>query len=484
MSTELVDEPSTNTAPRNSGANDHKSLLIIRVLFLLLLLYAAGSIFVAAPFMQNTGEVVPSPLDYRNTMYLHGLTVSMAGLIGMIAARAFGLSTKVRKVILCAVVVAVVVGIVCGSLNTVQGSIWTWIQLLSFFALDLVLIALVYGLITVKNDELRGTSTYWLSLIASSSMLIAALMGDVAGWLLDIGDFFGLFDWWATDVLGITFDDLMHHIIASHGHQMVVAILALIVGMTSWVMGRGLTGGAATVRRVSEFIVILGTIGMTVIYILEAFVQPLYRTPLIYRSAPPEQAGLTGVPLIDVVTGTTVMITGLILIAVSTFGRHREGHELTKRQKTTGTTLTLIWAGIVLIVCVGGFMLQFNMDIYGGPKIDFAKAFAVVHMDIAFFLFPAIVALAYMGMRWLSPENNRIVNALLRIGIVIAIIGSLVYFMINPEWRGPGFWITGVGFAFIVAAVVWFLARADSSTIGDEPVTQQEQVPQEAEEGC
>lgn len=442
---------------------------VTKWLLMVLVLYAIGSLFISNPFW----EVRPnSPINYSHTMYLHGLTIGLAGLVSLVASQLFEMSNRVRKSILICTVAAIILGVTAGAFNrSIDPPNWLHVQVVSFFALDVVLISQVLGFIFTKNVNLRRTLTYWVGLFASISFLIAAVTGDIAGWILEFGNWPHIVGWWAK-LAGEKVSDLQANLIMSHSHEIVVSILALLVTMFSWKYGRQLTGVAAIVKRVGEWFVLIGTIVMTIMYVLAGFGGASLQSPTLIVTTQSRVNGPNGLMLIDFVTGVGIMVGGLIVVGAIALGRRINNYEVSKQMKTAIYSISLTWLLLVLTMVGLGYSIEVDMVKYGGPLAANGAAFMFLHQDIIFFLFPALMVVMILVQHWLSAERGRIVNILLRSSVVLCFLGAMVYVLVTPSLLGPGYWIIALGFLFIIISMVYFFVYGSYSAQGNLGITE------------
>src|SRR5579859_3336670 len=155
-----------------------------------LLLFALLSIFVSNPF-QSEVSASATP-DYARVMFLHGLLIGMVGLMGLLTCQVLRLRSRhVRIWITAGVVVATILAAVGGIWDkTIPGSeVPMWTQVFGFFALDEILIVLLVGIIgewRTRSPAIR-TLPYVGATLATASMFLAAIMGHLAGWIMEFG---------------------------------------------------------------------------------------------------------------------------------------------------------------------------------------------------------------------------------------------------------------------------------------------------------
>lgn len=221
---------------------------VIKVLILLMLIYAlSGFLLVSHPFAFYT--VRASTLNYSRIFFLHGLTVGFAGITGLLVSQSFKLSNTIKQICLYATVIAVLIGITGGAINRSQAVKFTlWYQILSMFALDVILVSLVVGFILIfsKQNDTKHQLAYWLGFLSSLSAMIAAFFGDLVGYIMDFGNHPAILGWYAHAV-GYTLAQWQDNLLRTHSDMIVVSVLCLLLAITNYKYGRNLTGRAAMV---------------------------------------------------------------------------------------------------------------------------------------------------------------------------------------------------------------------------------------------
>ena len=105
-----------------------------------------------------------------------------------------------------------------------------------------------------QKTPLSRTLPFWVAMIATVSLELAALMGHAAGWILDFGNHPALIGVWAKFV-GEGVSDLQGNLITSHSHEIVVAVLALLIAAATARGYRSLRSGARSLVSVGLWFV-------------------------------------------------------------------------------------------------------------------------------------------------------------------------------------------------------------------------------------
>jgi hypothetical protein len=154
-------------------------------------LFAAISAFISNPF-QSESSAGAAP-NYFHVMVLHGLLIGMVGLGALVACRVLELRSR-------HVLVWITVGVLVATVPVAIGGLWDrrvpgdegplWTQITGFFALDEIFVVLLVGMVIEWRRRSTGSRSlpFLAALVATGSMLIAAVMGHLAGWILEYGN--------------------------------------------------------------------------------------------------------------------------------------------------------------------------------------------------------------------------------------------------------------------------------------------------------
>lgn len=240
-----------------------------------LVLFAVFTVFVSNPFQSETSASATP--DYARVMFLHGLLIGMVGLMALLTCQVMHLRSKhVRLWIAGGVVVATILAAVGGIWDrSIPGSeVPMWTQIFGFFALDEILVLLLVGLIAGWRRGLPITRTlpFVVAFFASAAMLLAAVMGHLAGWIMEFGNspsFLGNFAHFAGFA---SLSDFAGALVGSHSHQMAVGGMALTIALFTQQFGHGIRRQSARVLANTGMVLItIGTIVMAGMYLAGAF---------------------------------------------------------------------------------------------------------------------------------------------------------------------------------------------------------------------
>ncbi|WPD77653.1 hypothetical protein OGM23_10070 [Dickeya fangzhongdai] len=441
---------------------------VIKWLLIVLVVYAICSVFISNPFSIFVDRT--TPVDYSRIMYFHGLSVGLAGITALMISQVYSLEGKFKKIIFYCTILTILIGVSGGAINRSMddSKLALWYQVLSFLALDVILITMLVGLILTENRELKTSRTYYLVLAASCTAVIAALIGDLAGFILDFGDWPGILGWYA-EKIGYTLPEWQDNLLRSHSDMMVVAVIGLILSFVSWKYGQDLIGNAATIKATGEWMAIFGLISLIIIMVVSGFGGSHLQIPHIFTEKgffALRGESVAGIDLGDFVIGTFILLGGLLLIGAILFGKRKTDAVLSKTSKYTISGIFFTWLSIVVTVAGMGFLEEYRADLYNSanpvPLGEYGFAFRMLHLDVSLMLFPAIMVVMLLAQHLLRDEQNKIIQWILRAGVILCSIGSLVYMVLNPKPFGPGYWIVGSGFVFVIAGMIYFFVKSDN----------------------
>lgn len=439
---------------------------VIKVLVAIMLIYALlGWIFVSHPYAFYTARA--TNLNYSRIFYIHGLTVGFAGITGLMVSQSFNLSNVIKKIIFYATIICVLIGVTGGAINrSMKYKITLWYQILSMFALDVILISLVVGFIIIKNQTLKHSQAYWIALLASISATISGLFGDLVGFIMDFGNWPGICGWYANKI-GYTLAEWQDALLRTHSDMMVVSVLCLLLAISNYKYGSHLIGKAQTIRTWGEWFIIIGIISMMAIYIVSGLGGSGVQIPHLFTEKgifEPRGHSIAGVDLGDFVIGVFVFVGGILITAAAAFGKHKSKYELSK--KALYTIRGIFTAMLCILLAVGGlgFLEEYRADLYNSdvastPLGNFGFIFRLLHVDVCLLLFPAMILLMLLAEHSLKEKENKVIQVLLRIGIIISFIGSLIFMLINYHSFGPGTWVLAIGIIILIIAILFYLFK-------------------------
>lgn len=414
-----------------------------------LVLFALLSVFISNPF-QSEVNASATP-DYAKVMFLHGLLIGMCGLMALLTCQVMRLRSKhVRLWIAGGVVVATVLAAVGGIWDkTIPGSeVPMWTQIFGFFALDEILLLLVIGLIGEwrRGSPIARTLPFVAAILASASMFIAALMGHLAGWIMEFGNFPALIGDFSRFAGYAKLDDFTSALVGSHSHQMAIGVMALTIALVTQQFGQGIrTRASRILANTGVGMVILGIVGMTAMYVVSALAN--WSPPPVFESGP------SGIASDDIVTGILVMGGGVLVLVAFLLGG-------TLIHRPTRLAAAWSWVLSFATVVVAGYAIEMNEGFFGAGDQSVAGAandaiFTWLHQDIGLFLLPAIV-LVMLAAELLVDHSKRLswIGLSTIAGITVVFGGGLIYVFVTPSLFGPGYYISTLGLLIVGLALL------------------------------
>jgi hypothetical protein len=437
------------------------------ILFVLawLTAFTLGSLAISNPFASEPSAGATP--NYWHVMYLHGLLIGMVGLIALVALEMFEshCTNHIRM--------AIVAGVVAATVLTAVGGIWDtrvpgaeaamWTQIAGFFALDEILICLIIGFAQGWRRRAPSSRTipYALAWLAAGSMLIAAVMGHIAGWILEFGDhpaFLGRY----AHFIGVPFATFRDNLIGSHSHEMAVATMALVLAAAVYKYGyREARGVARTISRIGMAVATLGVVSMTVAYV--AMAASSWEVPTYFQSA----NGTNGVAGDDLLTGVLVMGGGLLAIwpvIVRMAARIRSGE-----RPLLAIGAAWAWTGSVIGVVIAGFWIELHETFFGAGDLKASGAandavFTWLHQDVGLFVMPTMVAVLVLADRLVARRYAGLVGWSALGGVTMLLLGGGIWVFVDPALHGAGYVLSSVGMGLLGISILALIA---SGLLGD-----------------
>ena len=409
-------------------------------------LFALGSLFLANPFAaESSAGATP---DYFRVMYMHGLLIGMVGLLSLLTLSVMKVEAlHVRIWITGGVVFATVLSAVGGIFDyRIPGAeVAMWIQILSFFALDEILVLLAWGLFAEwrKGTATTRTLTYAAAAIASVSMFFAAVMGHIAGWIMEFGE--------NTPSLIANFrsfagfdsqDSFVGALVGSHSHEMAVAAVGLTALIAIQFFGYStVTGTAKLFARIGVAMIGAGIVVVSAIYVAGAVSQ--YAPPNYFND---------NIPGDDLVSGVLVMGGGIVaLLGVAGL------RSIVHRPLTFAT----VWAFVLSVatVAAAGYAVEMNEGFFGAGDAGAAGAtndaiFTWFHQDVGLFLLPTVVLVMLVVQVLIGTRDTGWIGWFATAGTTALFAGGMVWVFVDSNLYGPGYWLSTLGLLVVGTAVL------------------------------
>ncbi|MBB1124130.1 hypothetical protein [Limosilactobacillus albertensis] len=448
-----------NDRDNNIGIGKYSWSYIIKWLFIVLLIYGLGSILLANPFSMFNSYT--GPVSYSKVMYFHGLTVGLAGLLALFVSQVLNLSNLIKKIIFYFTVATIILGTTGGAINRsmTNTKVTLWYQVLSFFALDVVLITLLVGLITTKNKRLKNEKgLYYIAISGSAATVIGGLFGDLSGFILDFGNWPGICGWYANKI-GYSLAEWKKVITTSHYDNMFVGLLSLMIAVFIWQYGQCLAKKANKTLIFFEYWTFISTVLTIVMYVVQGIGGTKLVLPNLFTAKGIVAQTNSGVSSGDMAKGL-VIIGGLVILSIIVFGERQAGKNLDKTAKLTTSTFLLIWSFIAVILMGFGFFQQFHRtwfrSLINAPHAAYGFAFRNVHLNIAILLMPYLIVFLFFSSLILKNRFSHKICLFARGIAVLWFIGSCIYVLFVPSPFGPGYWFIAAGVVMLILSVVYF----------------------------
>ncbi len=420
-------------------------------------IFFAGSVLINNPF---TGSGAPtnwdlgagSPNYYWVVMYLHGLNTGLVGLAALVACDFFELpSVHVRRGILAGVLVAGILSPIGALFNT--SAPWTspglWIQITAFVALDEIVILFLWGMLSVWREGAPRSRTFPFVTVAlvGAVMLVAALIGHLAGVILGFGDNPSLLGQYASQEMGMSLNDWAASLIGAHSYLMITAVPAGIMALASVRFGYYRLAG--TTKKIAQ----LGFILVGIDLVAQTGMALLIGFSSWPGDLPPQISALPGVPsflaLNDASNFVFLVLGGVLLLGALAIGSGR------LRAWTSDPGLSL--KALPLLMLVIFTVLTALTEPTNGTAIGTPPQ-AWLRLFVAFYLTMLVVLVVLLSERLLGERQQIRIGWMATLGSIVTFAGVMWYLSTNsPDGgflAGAGLVIIGISF---VATSWWGL---------------------------
>lgn len=425
-------------------------------------IFFAGSLFVNNPFTgfgQGTNWDVgaSSPNYYWVVMYLHGLNTGLVGLAALVACDFFELpSVHVRRGILAGVLVAGVLSPIGAVFNT--SAPWTnaglWVQVTAFLALDEIVILFLWGMLSLWRDGAPTSRTFPFitASLAGAVMLVAALMGHLAGIILGFGNNPSLLGEYASQEMGVSLDAWAASLVGAHSYLMITGVPAGIMSLVAVRFGYyRLTGWTKLLAQTGFALVCLDLLFQTGFGLLLGFSS----WP---GDLPTQISSLPGVPSFLAVNDLTnfifLILGGVLLLVGLLVGSGRPGGWAGR----AGLPLRVLPLFMLAVFGVVTTVVEpSNGTAIGTPPQTWIRLF------IAFFLTMMAVLVTMLSERLLGDRQMIRIGWMTSLGALLTFAGVMAYVSLGLLAGGAlaAVGLVVVGLAF-VATSWWGLSRVDS----------------------
>jgi len=324
--------------------------------------------------------------------------------------------------------------------NTFAFGIPVWTQIVSIGIGGETVFFLILSLLIYPKESSRGFRNvgfpFYIVVLSAICILLAALMGDVSGWITWFGPWPSIFPQYINStmypVLGfynstavVTWTEDM---VTSHSHLMLPSVMAAIVALTPAVYGYAKWEKREKALSTIGFVImVVGLVGSMWIYMVSGVGN--YVIPTLFQSGP------NGLAMDDLMTGIVGLGAALVLVALFSYarkGRTADGTILVKDYLFL--SIIAAWLFIYLLIPVTGYYIEFNQSFYMTAGLGFDAAFTRFHQDFTFFMLPALVtSILIFDVFGISGKTRRTVGLLYLVGASITFVFGWVYAMVTLD---------------------------------------------------
>ena len=385
---------------------------------------------------------------WRLVLYWHGAFIPWMVVLATLAIVALGLDsmkdrigTHLRHMVLIGGFFAAplaALGGIFNVYNTFAFGIPVWTQVVSIGIGGESVFFLILSLLIYPRESAKGFRKvgfpYFIVLLCAICVLLAALMGDVTGWITWFGPWPSIFPQYINStmypVLGFYNSTAVvtwtQDMVGSHSHLMLPAVMAAIVALSPAVYGYAKWEKKERVIATIGFLIMaVGLLGSIWIYIVSGVGN--FSIPTLLQSGP------NGVAMDDLITGTVGLGAAFVLIGLVMYGckgKTRDGKLLVRDYLFL--SLIAAWLFIYLLIPVTGYYIEFNQSFYQAAGIGFDAAYTRFHQDFTFFLLPALAtSILIFDSFGISGKTRRRVGLLYLAGSTITFVFGMLYAMVT-----------------------------------------------------
>jgi hypothetical protein len=412
-------------------------------------LFAVISVFISNPFISHVSSLAAP--NYARVMFMHGLLIGMAGLLALLVVQVLSLQSKhVRTWVTAGVLVGTLLATVAGIFNRrMPGTeIPLWIQILAFMLLDEIAVALLIAMLLDfrKRAPIARTLPFVAVFFAGLSMFVAAIMGHLAGWILEFKDFPRIIGQYAQFVGFVEIDDFFQALLYSHSREMAVGVMAVGVALLAHQYGYGkLKGASLLLGRVGVTMVAVGAFVMTGMYVAMGFTP--WEAPTVFGPGPGSPGGLK---VDNLVTGILVMGGGLIVIVALLLA-----HQI---RRPVRLAAAWSWAlSFITIAVAGYFIREHELFFSGGATTEGAtpdEVYIWFHEDIGLFMLPMLILIMLAVERLLERGRPNWIGWTIIVGISVVVAGGGIWVFVDPALHGPGYDVSTAGILIVALAML------------------------------
>jgi len=336
----------------------------------------------------------PGDFDHPTAMYYHGIMLPALVFLYLLTRNVLGITERSTGLYeMFSMVMVLLVGF--SSILNIEGhfAVVSAVQIMGMLMVDFLGIVLAVGLAigVLKNDEkAMGANVGFLLLFCSIlAVAAAALLGHLAGWLLDFG----------TDTVpglnklfymtGMGSADFQENLVTSHSHIIVTAFLSALAGLTALCFHyQSLPTCKKRICLTGLWMTLSALLAATFIYSLSAVTG--WEPPTLFVREPNDTNGM---PLDDVVL--TMGLLGLIVLGIGLWGNPQRLEDSDPFNTKIRTAAFVNWICLFVGSVILGVYIEFSEVFYGGgaPPAQGALSgniFIRAHLLLPFSLLPAL----------------------------------------------------------------------------------------------
>ena len=417
----------------NNGDNMKELIKSVKFNIYLLIAYLTVMLLIS-PLIPGVVWFNLGDFTLTTVNYYHVLMIPLAFLLMFMVSVIMDLGEKLKRIFIYSnipLLIVNILGLILYYPSSTQVADYVLQGLRDVWMILLAIILLIFIIIyPIKNAEKfkKIWGAYFLLLFTIASATIAGFMGMI----YEYGNLYGFssipfFNSMVNSWGGL--QTFLGNLLTSHSHEMLPAVMGGIVALFAlYIKYENLDNLKRNFVNVSFLISLIGTVSMTVLYIISSF--GTYSIPTIFTSGP---SGMNGLALDDSQTGLIGIGAMLALIGI--------WYIIIKDNKKRLYNLLEIstWIFAVFVLIGFGYGIEFNESFFGfgnngtapsgGPGYLFDQAYMNAHLVYAFFLMPFLAGII-LAISFLIENENKMSkwNAYIYFaGLIFGADGALMY---------------------------------------------------------
>ncbi len=383
----------------------------------------------------------PGDFSYWAAMYYHGIMIPVLILLYLLTQKMFCLKRINERIYSLGAILSILLAGTGSIFNTGKGmSAAVVVQIIGMVMTDCLGIILVAAMaMAALEKDIRQDKTdaaFWLLLVSIMAIIMAAPLGHLAGWCMDVGISSLSGSGILLHAINLGPDKFLNGLVASHSHLTVAAILCGLAALTAkYYQYQPSVRLGGRISTLGLGLTLIGLSLATVIYVYSAVAG--WEPPTFFASGP------NGIPLDDLVL-TTVGVGILLLVAGRAGFIVRAGSKSAAPMRASmRIAIFLNWVFTFAGSVLPGIYIEFHEGFYGGgdppaPGALFDRIFIRAHMLYPFFLMPTmLVVLLAVGCRYRNTPAPRLWPGLFAwtsvFGMSSGLAGELLWFTTGKD---------------------------------------------------